>query len=87
MPLDQAARGINHLIFAFHSRAFNVCSQNLAQQPSVNFSSGSCGSRESVKRSGSRRDFHGFGMRVRELSCGPKKELKAFGLIFHWQEV
>lgn len=40
MPLDQAARGINHLIFAFHSRAFNVCSQNLAQQPSVNFSLG-----------------------------------------------
>lgn len=37
MPLDQAARGINHLIFAFHSRALNVCSQNLARQPSVNF--------------------------------------------------
>lgn len=37
MPLDQAARGINHLIFAFHSRALNVCSQHLARQPSVKF--------------------------------------------------
>lgn len=35
MPLDQAARGINHPIFAFHLRALNVCSQNLAGQPSV----------------------------------------------------
>lgn len=26
-------------------------------------------------------------MRIGELSCGPKKELKAFGLIFHWQQV
>lgn len=25
-------------------------------------------------------------MRVGELSCGPKKEPKAFGLIFHWQQ-
>lgn len=87
MPLDQAARGINHLIFAFHSRAFNVCTQNLAKQPSVNFSLEVVVAGGSRKRRGSRRDFHGFGMRVREFSCGPKKELKAFGLIFHWQQL
>lgn len=40
-----------------------------------------------MKRRGSRRDFCVFGMRAGKLSCGPKKELKAFGVIFHWQQV
>lgn len=26
-------------------------------------------------------------MRVREFSCGQRKKLKAFGLLFHWQQV
>lgn len=45
------------------------------------------GSRGSGKIRGSSRDFHVTGMRVWELSCGPETELRAFGLLCHWQQV
>jgi len=79
MPLDQAARGINHPIFAFHLRALSVCSQNLAGQPSVRIPLQSqhfflelVVAREVGVKRGRSGDFHAAELRGSEASCGPE---------------